>query len=272
VSLLSTEHLSIFLSPTELAVVHSRGISKQIVEKRVYPVTSHDDHDWAGAVEVLGNVLRETTCRCIRIILSCHFTQYQLVPWRADLNDSDEELAVVRLSFNATFGESVAGWSIRLSDEPPGVPRVAAAVHNGLLGSIEQTAAATRTRVLSIQPYLAAATNSWCSNFRRDRSTWLILHEECRACMAFIECGRWRWVRCVRVGDDWVERLPELVEYEIMLAGTDAAPVEVLVFAPSHPVLTVRAGARLPFRSLRLAARPGYSPMSDSQFGFALIG
>ena len=272
-SLLSTECLSVFLSPTELVAVRWRGMPRRIVDKRTYPVNAHDGNDWAGAAEALAAVLRETACKRLRVILSCHFTHYQLVPWRDDLNDAEEELAVVRLGFAETFGDAASRWSIRLSDEAPGAPRVAAAVDTGLIGAIEQTAKAAKARLLSIQPFLAAATNSWRGRFNRGSSSWLVLHEQNRACLALIENGRWRWVRCVRVGADWSERLPELVEHETLLAGTDSAPpTEVLVFAPDNPTLAIRAGTRLPFRSLRLEARRGFSPLSDGQYGFALVG
>ncbi len=271
-SLLSTECLSIFLSPAALVVVRWRGLPQQIVDKRTYPVTAHDGNDWAGAVDALATVLRETACKRVRVILSCHFSHYQLVPWRDDLNDEEEELAVVRMAFAETFGDLAARWNIRMSDEAPGCPRVAAAVDAELIGAIEQAAKAAKARLLSIQPYLTAATNSWRGRFDRGRSSWLVLHEENRACLALIEHGCWRWVRCVRVGADWSEQLPELVEHETLLAGTDAAPAEVLVFAPDHPTLAVHAGTRMPFHSLRLEARKGFSPLSDGQFGFALVG
>ncbi|MFY9328348.1 MAG: hypothetical protein WAO76_10070 [Georgfuchsia sp.] len=269
---LSTESLSVFLSPAELVAVHWRGLPRQIVDKRSYPVTAHAGNDWAGAIEALATVLHETACQRLRVILSCHFTHYLLAPWRDDLNDNEEELAAARLMFADTFGDIAARWSIRLSDEPPGTARVAAAVETELIGAIEQTAKTTKTHLISVQPYLAAAANSWRKHFDQGRTLWLVLQEENRACLALIEQGRWRWIRCVRIGADWPQRLPELVEHEALLANSDAVSTEVLVFAPGHPELTIPVGTRLPFRQLRLEARTGFSPISDGRFGFALVG
>lgn len=271
-SLLSTEKLSIFLSPAELVAVRCRGLSRRVVDKHIYQVSTQGSNEWAGAIEALAVALRDMKCKRLQVILSSHLTHYLLAPWRDDLNDIEEELAVARLAFTDTFGDIAAHWNIRLSDDAPGAPRVAAAVDAGLISAIEQTAKTAQASLLSIQPYLVAATNSWRKHFNQGRSSWLVLHEENRACLALIEHGRWRWLRCMRVGADWPQHLPELIEHETLLAGSDAAPTEVLVFAPDHPNLAIPTGTRLPFRSLRLEALRGFSPISDGHYGFALAG
>jgi len=220
----------------------------------------------------LAEVLRETGCRELRLILSCHFTPYQLVPWRDDLDDHEEELALVRLSFVATYGDTASRWSLRLSDEVPGRPRIAAAIDGDFLAAIEQVVLTNKVRLTSMQPYLIAAINLWCNHFGRSQSRWLVLHEKNRICLALIDRSRWHWVRCVRAGDDWAERLPELVEHEILLSGTESLPADVLVFAPEHPSLALRSGTRQPFRSLRQKDRTGFSAINDGQFGLALLG
>lgn len=271
-SLLSTEHLSIFLSPGTLVAVRWGGLPRKIVEKNIYPVAAHDGSNWEGAILTFAEVLRNAPCRRVRVTLSCHFTQYQVQPWRDDLVDDAEELAFARLAFGETYGDTVSRWSIRLSDEAPGQSRVAVAVDTDLLGALEQAAQASGARLTSVQPYLSAAANEWRRHFDRASSKWLVLQEENRVCLALIEHGHWQWVRCLRIAADWCERLPEVVENEILLAGTDTSPDEVLIFAPSEPVLTLRTDTHLPFRSLCLAARRGFSPMNDSLFGLALIG
>jgi hypothetical protein len=270
---LSPEFLTVFIAPSQVLAVRGRGTSGAVSEKRVFESTSvPDDNAWIGAVAAFEAALREFVCRRVRVILSSHFTQYQLLPWRDDLNDEEEELAYARVALTETYGEIVSGWSVRLSDDPPGAVRVVAAVDNALLAALEKAAIAAKARVVSVKPALTAATNSWREHFGADRAAWLAVHEEGRLCLALIEGGQWRWLRSVRVGTDWAERLPELVEREILLAGVESLVAEVLVFAPASPELSIRAGTRLPFRSLRLEARDGFSPLSDGVFGLALIG
>ena len=269
-SLLSTESLSVFLAPTEVVAVRWRGLPRQIVDKRRYAVSPGDG--WTGTVEAFALALREAACRRVRVTLSAHFTQCQVVPWRADLKDQEEELAVVHLEFVRIYGDSATRSTIRLSDEIPGRPRVAAAIDGTLLEALAQAAKAARARLVSIQPCLIAAVNRWRRHFPRGRSAWLVLLEDTRASMALIEDTRWSWVRSMRLGSDDLEHLPELVEHEILLAGSDTVPDDILVFAPPHASRTFPQGSPLPMHRLDLEARRGFSPSSDGAFGLALIG
>ena len=272
-SLLSSESLSVFISPTELVAVRWRGIRPQIAEKKSYPVAVQPGMTWEGAIHALAELLREfSSCRRVKLILSGHFIQYQLVPWREDLDDQEEELAVARLSFSQTYGEVATRWQVRLSDEAPGMTRVAAAVDTALLAALEQVADANKTQLVSIQPYLTAAINCWHKRFDKNYSAWIVLHEEGQICMALIERGVWRWVRSIRVDADWSARLPELLDNEMLLAGVEQGPAQALIFSPTTPELAVPADSSWSFRSLGLDARINFSPVSESRFSLALVG
>lgn len=271
-SLLSTDLLSVFLSPSRLLAVRWRGLSRRIVEMHSNQIAAHGGNDWAKVLDAFDAVLRDAESGRVRVILSAHFAHCQLVPWLDDLQDSEEELAVVRLAYTSTFGDCAARWRISLSDDPPGCTRIAAAIDDALFDAITQSAQAANVRLVSVQPYLSAAVNHWRNHFDRKGSRWLVLHEENRVCLALIEKGRWRWVRCLRVGADWHERLPEMLEHEMLLAGTADCSAGVLVFAPYQPVLSLPAGTRMPFNALVPEAYPGFSSNDDSAYALALIG
>ena len=272
-SLLSPESLSVFVSPTELVAVRWRGISQQIVEKRIHAVAEIPGKTWEGAAHAFADLMRgHSTCRQVRVILSNHLTSYQLLPWREDLNDSDEELAVARMAFTATYGTAAAQWQVRLNDEVPGVPKLAAAVDAELLAALQHTADANKARLVSVEPYLAAAINYWRKRFNRSYSSWIVLHEEGRICIALIERGVWRWVRSLRTGVDWSASLPDMLDNEMLLAGIENSPSQALIFSPATPELAVRSGSRWSLRSLTLDARTNFSPVGDAHFGLALVG
>ena len=275
-SLLSPETLSVFIAPTELVAVRWRGtfgMRPQIVEKRIAQVDVKSGNSWEAAAQTFAGLLREfSSCRRVRVVLSSHFTQYQLLPWRDDLNDFDEELAVARLAFTQTYGEAAAHWDVRLSDEAPGLARVAAAVDADLLTALQQAAKASKARLDSIEPSLTATVNHWHSLFDRAHTAWLVVHEEGRICVALIEQGRWRWVRNLRTGVDWAESLPTLLDNELLLAGIDNLSAQALIFSPATPDLAVPANSPWSFRSLRLEASANFSPVTDGRFGFALVG
>lgn len=272
-SLLSPESLSVFISPSELVAVHWQGLSPRIVDKRRIPVSAGALKPAEAAAKVFAELLPEFSgCRRIRLVLSSHFAQYQLLPWRADLNDGDEELAVARLAFSETYGEAALGWQVRVGDEAPGLPRLAAAVDGELLNALEQAASAGKARLVSIQPYLSAAANYWASAIKRDQASWLVAHEAGRLSVALANQGRWCWMRSLRVGADWAENLPQLLDDELLLAGIELPPAQALVFSPAIAELAVPSASRWAFRCLRPAASRNFSPMTDSHFAFALVG
>ena len=228
--------------------------------------------DWSGAVAALSEVLREGASRRLEVMLSGHFMQYQVLPWRADLQDPEEELAAARLGFADVFGDLAATWSIRLSHDAPGIPRLAAAVDAGLVEAVSEAAEAVGTALVSLQPSLVAVANCWRRQFDRKSSAWLVVHEENRLCLALLEHGRWQWLRSLRVGTDWCATLPQLIEYECLLANPATVPMEVLIFAPDQATLALPADTPLHFRQLSPKATGGYVPLRDGQFGFAMMG
>jgi len=274
VSLLSPESLSVFISPSELVALRWRGWRPQIAEKISRPLTPAPEKAWAGAARAFAELLRESPAgRRVRVILSSHFVHYELQPWRADLNDSAEELAIARLAFAQIYAEAAADWQVCLSDEAPGRSKLAAAVDSELLASLEEAATASHNRLLAIQPYLAAAANYWQPGLDRKQARWLVVHEAGRLTLALAENKQWRWIRSLRIGPNWAAELPELLDNESLLAGRDETPTaQALIFAPAHPELALPAGSRWSFRSLQPAPRRNFSPLTDGRFAFALLG
>ena len=272
-SLLSPESLSLFVSPGELVAVRRQGWRGAIAEKRVWPVTVRPENTWEDAAQAFGECLRAyPNCHKVGVVLSNHFVQYQLLPWRDDLGDREEERALAQLSFTQTFGEAASRWHVAVSDEAPGMSRISAAVNADLLAALHKYAAGAARRIVSVQPYLTAAINAFADLFGKDRSAWFVLHEEGRLCLALVAGGQWRWIRCVRVAADWEARLPELLDNEALLAGVEASPGQAMVFAPTTQALAVPGGSRWSWRALRLAELVNFSPSSEGRFAPAIVG
>lgn len=273
-SLLLPDDLSVFIAPGHAVAVRWEGsLRPRVSAKQLYTSRQRDEgQPWEAAVTALGAALDERPPRRVRVILSNHFVQYLVQPWRDDLKDLDEEMAFARHALSQIYGPAVQGWSIKLSDSAPGDNRVAAAVPADLLTALGAETDRVGAKLTSVQPYFAAAFNNWRKDLSREGASWLVTHEPGRLCLGLVDQRRWRWLRGVRVGDDWREQLPELVENETLMAEVERPPTEVLVFAPSEPRLAVRAGARFPFLGLRLDPVPGFVPEEDNMFGLAVIG
>jgi hypothetical protein len=93
-----------------------------------------------------------------------------------------------------------------------------------------------------------------------------MLHEPGRICLAVRQAGAWRWVRHVRVGEDWIAQLEQILHSETQLSGLAATPAQVHVLAPSvsrEGLQLLRNGG---FQVLDPAAECGLS--SDNQAAY----
>lgn len=274
-SLLSPDCLNLFLAPGRAIAVRRTGLIKSRVTDKVCHASTQgpghaDSH--ADSLDAYAAALGQGAAQRVRIVLSNHFVQYQLQPWRDDLNDVEEEVAYARHGFSETYGPLASAWDVQVAAAPPGQVRVAAAVPSVLLRGLYEGAQRVGARIDSIQPYFAAAFNTWHAQVGSGRATWLVTHEPGRLCLGLAEQGLWRWLRGMRAGDDWRQTLPDIIENEMLLADASSLTPEVLVCAPSEPMLAIRAGSRLPYLSLRPDACPGYTPDVDSEYGLAMIG
>lgn len=273
-SLLSPSQLLVFLAPGRAVALRRSGLFKPRVEaKAVFTAPEGEGGaGLAGTAQAYASALRELGARRVRVVLSNHFVQYLLQPWREDLKDADEEAAFARHAFVEVYGQAAIGWSVQVAQMPPEYERVTAAVPSELLQLLGAETERAGAQLVSVSPYFIAAFNAWRRQFDGDRPTWLVTHESGRLGLGFVEAGRWRWIRATRVGEDWSERLPDLIENEAVMAGCSDRPAQVLVFSPATPMLAIRAGTRLPFQGLRLEPGPGFSPQTDAEFGLAMIG
>ena len=83
----------------------------------------------------------------------------------------------------------------------------------------------------SIQPHLMAAYNNFRDHLRK-RSAWFALLEPGHLCLALLQQGRWPRVRSLRIGSEWRDELPRILEREAYLADNPAVPHEVYVWDP----------------------------------------
>ncbi len=203
-----------------------------------------EDLPWSGALRVLEAALPEFSGRnsCATVIISNHFMRYALIPWSDALNDEKEEMAYAQHSFREMYGRDSGTWELRISPGRGCMPQMASAVDTRLLGSLRELLGRSGINLKSIQPHLMLAYNA-CHSSLRDRSAWLALIEHGSLCLALLQKGRWSWVRSMRIGNNWHEELPRLLEREAFNANVENDVNDVLLWAPEHEeTLPVSAG------------------------------
>lgn len=271
-SLLSPESLHIFYGPAEVLALSRVGWRGRLGETRRYAVAAADGEPWQAPLTSFAAALRDLRCRRVRVVLSHHFVQYRVLPWRADLSGDAEYRALAQIEFSEAFGALADAWIIGLSDEPPGVPRVAAAMPSGLLTALAAAATEAGAKLVAVQPYLAVVERLWQRRAGSDAARWLLVHEPGRVCAAVRQGDAWRWVRHLRVADDWLASVPDLLAGEALLAGLDAAPADVHVFAPGAGREAASALRQAGFQVIEPPNELGFAADRDGAFAPAWFG
>jgi hypothetical protein len=174
----------------------------------------------------------------LTIVLSNHFVQYVLMPWRPEVGLPSELAAYAGILFDETFGNDVGGREILVGPERSGSARIAAGIESTLLHGLRNAVGASRLKLVSVQPYLSAAFD----RVRRtvgSRDFMFVLAEPTRSCVMIATGGRWRSLRNTATGAKPHE-LAHLIEREAQLAGlADEGMPPVFVHAPGNDALKV---------------------------------
>lgn len=174
----------------------------------------------------------------LTIVLSNHFVQYVLLPWRAEVSRPSELAAYAGILFDETYGNDAGGREILIGAERAGSARIAAGIDTTLLQGLRNAVAGSALKLASIQPYLSAAFD----RVRRtvgSRDFMFVLAEPARSCVLVATGGRWRSLRNTATGAKPHE-LAHLIEREAQLAGlADEGMPPVFVHVPGNDALKV---------------------------------
>jgi hypothetical protein len=208
-----------------VALRYRRGIGRRLAAKSVLRIESAGRAaPWEAAVEALGKLLAPKVD--LTAVLSSHFARYAVLPWNRSLASRQEWQAYARHAFVQTYGAAASAWDITLCATGAKKPRLACAVDRALIESLDHAARSAGARLVSVQPYLAAAFNRLRASIA-DANAWLALHEDDRITLASIGGGAWRAVRSRRLEGAWPHALPELIGREA-LVGTEPARAQRL--------------------------------------------
>jgi hypothetical protein len=196
------------------------------------------------------------------VILSNHFVRYLVLPWSAELVTPAEELDFARARFAQVFGDRAHQWSIRTSDAPAGVERLAVAYDSALLEELARTMEASGQKLSSCQPALMAQFNA--SRGSIGHSAWLVSAEHGRLLLAWIHAGRWRSVRARPLNGSAVP-LRDLLRQESLLVSAGDADERVFVTASDDAVIDTQG-----MRPEQFVRRPPTA--ADRVYALAMAG
>lgn len=273
-SLLWRDQLRIALSPRRVVAVRLSGFPRRRVTAKEIIACDNGTPNWKPALDAVtqGLLTRPAWRRAdASVVLSNHFARYQLLPWSDQIGSDAELAAYARQSFGQVHGEAAKAWAVSVNEARRGQPTLACAVDHGLIDGLDQAFAASKSRLVSVQPYLASAFNTLRINFTDD-SAWFVVVEDGKLLLSLLLKGRWRAVAARKVSmDSWAEELPLLLDREWRLKGIAEGPRQVYLYGPEVRNVPVLAGGAWRFEWLRPALSHGLSPQSDAPYAMALI-
>lgn len=268
------ERLLIGFAPSELTFVRVKGMLRpRIIDKRAVACNpAFGPEAWHGAAAALRDetmTVRDDSLD-VTVVLSNHFVRYTLVPWNDALAGAAEELAFARHCFAKIHGERSRTWSLSLSEEPSGAPRIASAIDTALLDAIRDCFPSDgNAQLVSVQPCLMAAVNLWYRPAAHS-GAWLLIAEPERACLVLHGEGRWQTVLNTKGSYGTPEEWAELLDRERLRASSAEAMTRVLVHAAdSHTTAWPQAGP-WQLEPVSPPALQGYSPTEDARYAMAL--
>jgi hypothetical protein len=219
------DRLQIVLTPEHVTVARlGAGIKPHVVFNKTMTCAApiQDEAAWLPAIRVMRQLLLQAGPKKANaeIILSNHFVRYQLIKAQPDLGSLEEEQAFVRFSFTEVYGNESANWALRWGAGLDINAQVASAIDQVMLDHIANIFADAGIKLVSLQPYLMAAFNHLCKSFDH-KPVWFVLVEAGRVCIAMLKDGDWKSLHTSKLGIDWADELPNVIEREFQRSGAE---------------------------------------------------
>ena len=272
-SLLWPDQLRIALSPERVVAVRLSGFpQRKLVAKEIISC-SETQPNWKAALEELGQALQTKPSwkgAEASVVLSNHFARYQLLPWSDEIGSEAELAAYAAQSFGQVHGEIARHWTVSVNEAHRGKATLACAVDRELIDGLNQVFTASKSRLVSVQPYLASAFNAHSKSFAKD-SAWFVVVEDGKLLLSLLLKGAWQAVAARKVSaESWAEELPLLLDREWRLKGITEGPRRVYLYGPEVRNVPVLAGGTWRFEWLRPKLSFGLSPQTDAVYAMAM--
>jgi hypothetical protein len=226
--------VGIYLAQRRVCLVRiGRGIRPTLTrqEDHVEPLASAG---WDATLALLEQQLAERSWSDARarVVIADQWVRYSVVPWSDSLNSEAERLGHARELMAGVFGDAMSDWTVSMSEAPPGASRLASAMPTALLDALREMTVRHDQKLVSVQPQLIAAYNTWRHVLPAGEAAWFVTVEE-GSLAALRMCGDGiDRVHAVRIGLDWARELKRLQTFG-RLASASPSDGRVYVDLPA---------------------------------------
>jgi hypothetical protein len=207
----------------------------------------------------------------VSVVLSNHFVRYAIIEADHSLKNKAEENAYIKHRFGQLFGESESPWEFRFDQKHPSSPFLVSAVEAKLTASLREICKRFNVKLRSIQPCLMKIYNLSKTELM-NKDAWLILCEQGKLCIVWLKDGYPDSVRMIKAGEDWQEKLAEIVEREIYLSELETSNEEIYLWSTDHKKIMMSKDGRWKIQIIRPEPLAGLSGQYDEQYTLAMCG
>lgn len=236
--LLWRNRIQVFLSPDQVSLTGiARGIRPvQRFRQAGVCIQKNDSGQWKASLQLLERMIGQVEDSFRRggelhVTLSNHFVRYGVIAPQPSLASPDELIAYAGFQMREIYGERIDDWELSLSTWDPYGGALCAAVARDLQSELAALARQYDTRLVCIEPYLAAVLDHWSKRLV-EKQVWFVLVETGRFCLVVLSDGAWCCTRNQRVVENLQEELLAALEQESIIFGPDQLVERVYVFAP----------------------------------------
>ena len=278
-SLLSRDELRVVIYRDQLQLVRMtsrltlKGWLHQVQDKQMMTFEADAELPWSRAIDKLEAILAGAAIKpeSASVVLSNQFLRYAIVDVNPDLKDEEEQHAYVKHRFGQLYGASADSWELRLDQEYPGSPYFASAVEAQLISSLREMFKRVNVRLQSIQPCLMKAYNQ-CHPVFKTANAWFVLFEHGNLCVMWLKDGHPQSVRTTKVGDNWLEIIPEILDRETYLSELEVSSKEIFLCSFGSGKLDMPKSGRWNINRIQPAVASGLLGQYDEQYALAMCG
>jgi hypothetical protein len=212
VSPLWRDEVGVYLTPQRICLVRIKRGIRPLLDREHDHTSAEAASGWESALQLFERHLDAGgwSDAAARIVIADHWVRYAIVPWSDSLSTPTERLAHARELLAGVFGAPMSEWTISLSAAPPGASCLASAVPTALLTALKQLTVRYGQKLVSVQPQLITAFNTWRHALPTDKTAWFVTVEAgALAALRMCPQGIDR-VHAVRIGVDWGRELKRL--------------------------------------------------------------
>lgn len=180
---------------------------------------------WQRSLAVVSAWIAQLKSRAsVTVALSADLAPLQLLPWREDVVNSEQQALLAKACFRDIYDESTENWKIVTQSSGYGHPWIVSAVDNQLLTALSEQLKGVS--VTSVMPLPISLFNIYRTKLPKSAS-WLLVPELDLITALYLCDGRWEILQTLPANSLHHETIADILLREALLAGLKETSAQI---------------------------------------------